>query len=61
MKKILIGLLTAAAIFFQANSPFATPNVTIPEEIYKWVQSTPRAITGLTIRLWAIKFAPMIR
>ena len=42
MKKILIGLLTAAAIFFQANSTFATPNITIPEEIYKWVQSTPR-------------------
>ena len=42
MKKILIGLLTAAAIFFQTPVTFATPNVTIPEEIYKWVQSTPR-------------------
>ena len=42
MKKILIGLLTAAAIFFQTQVTFATPNITIPEEIYKWVQSTPR-------------------
>lgn len=42
MKSFLIGILTAAAIFFQMPAAFATPEVTIPEEIYKWVQSTPR-------------------
>lgn len=42
MKKILIGLLTAAVIFFQTPVTFAAHAVTIPEEIYKWVQSTPR-------------------
>ena len=42
MKKIFIGILTAAAIFFQTNITFATPTVEIPEEVYKWVQSTPR-------------------
>ena len=42
MKKFLIGMMTAATIFFQSNVTFATPYVEIPEEIYKWVQSTPR-------------------
>ena len=42
MKKFFIGLMTAAAIFFQTPVTFAAPNVIIPEEIYKWVQSTPR-------------------
>ena len=42
MKKILIGMLMAAAIFFQSAVTFAAPEVEIPEEIYKWVQSTPR-------------------
>ena len=42
MKKFLIGILTVAAIFFQSPVTFATPEVTIPEEVYKWVQSTPR-------------------
>lgn len=42
MKKFFIGLMTAAAILFQTPVTFAAPNITIPEEIYKWVQSTPR-------------------
>ena len=42
MKKFFIGMMAAAAIFFQANVAFATPTVEIPEEVYKWIQSTPR-------------------
>lgn len=42
MKKILIGILAAAIIIFQTPVIFATPNFEIKEEIYKWIQSTPR-------------------
>mgnify|MGYP006916031018 CR=1 FL=1 len=42
MKKIFIGILTAATIFFQTPVTFATPEFEINEYVYKWVQSTPR-------------------
>ncbi len=42
MKKFLIGILAAIIIIFQPAIIFATPKVEIPEEIYKWIQSTPR-------------------
>ena len=40
IKKFLTGILTAA-IIFSANITFAA-YVDVPEDIYKWVQSTPR-------------------
>lgn len=40
MRKILAGILAATAIFIQTPVTFAVPE--IPEEVYKWVQSTPR-------------------
>ena len=42
MKKILIGILAAIVLIFQSSMTFATPKVEIPEEVYKWIQSTPR-------------------
>ncbi len=42
MKKFLIGMLAAATIFFQTPVTFAYREVQIPEEVYKWIQSTPR-------------------
>ncbi|MBQ7704480.1 MAG: hypothetical protein IJT73_03500 [Selenomonadaceae bacterium] len=41
MKKFLAGILAAAILFFPSIS-FAVPEFTIPEEVYKWIQSTPR-------------------
>lgn len=41
IKKFLTGILTAA-IIFSATPTFATSHVEVPEDIYKWVQSTPR-------------------
>lgn len=42
MKKFLLGIFAAAVIIFQTSVTFAAPEVKIPEEIYKWIQSTPR-------------------
>ena len=42
MKKFLIGILAAVVLIFQSSMTFATPKVEIPEEVYKWIQSTPR-------------------
>lgn len=42
MKKIFIGMLTAATIMFQSSITFAEFEGEVPEEIYKWIQSTPR-------------------
>ena len=41
MKKFLIGLFTAATFFIPAQMTFAN-EVEVPENIYRWVQSTPR-------------------
>ena len=41
MKKFLIGILAAAFIFFPSIT-FAAPKFEINENIYKWIQSTPR-------------------
>ena len=40
MKKFLIGLITAA-MFFVPSMTFAK-EVEVPEDIYKWIDSTPR-------------------
>lgn len=42
MQKFLIGILTAALLILQAAVTFAAPKVEINENIYKWIQSTPR-------------------
>ena len=42
MKKFLIGILAAAMMIFQTSVTFAAPEVKVPEEVYKWIQSTPR-------------------
>lgn len=42
MKKFFIGMLTAATIMFQSPITFAEFEGEVPEEIYKWIQSTPR-------------------
>ena len=42
MQKFLIGILTAALMILQAAVTFAAPKVEINENIYKWIQSTPR-------------------
>ena len=41
IKKFLTGILTSV-IIFSAGTTFATSHVEVPEDIYKWVQSTPR-------------------
>lgn len=41
MKKFLIGVLAATAVFFQSPVTFAR-EVVIDENVYKWSQSTPR-------------------
>ena len=41
MKKFLLGLLAAVMILFPAQMTFAK-EVTVPEDIYKWIDSTPR-------------------
>ena len=42
MQKFLIGILTAALLILQTAVTFAVPKVEINENIYKWIQSTPR-------------------
>lgn len=42
MQKFLIGILTAALLILQMAVTFAAPKVEINENIYKWIQSTPR-------------------
>lgn len=41
MKKVLVGILAAATMFFQSPVTFAN-EVEVSESVYKWVQSTPR-------------------
>ena len=42
IKKFLIGILTAAVIFSAQSETSAANHVEVPENIYKWVQSTAR-------------------
>jgi len=41
MKKFLLCILAAAMFFFPTQTTFAK-EVTVPEDIYKWIDSTPR-------------------
>ena len=41
MRKFLIGMLTATTLFFSPSNTFAD-DIEVPEEIFTWVQSTPR-------------------
>ena len=57
-RKFLVGILTASAIFFQTPVTFATPHFEIQEEIYKWIQSTPRGNYWFNYQVMGYKVRP---
>ena len=58
MKKFFIGMATAMLVIFQSPVTFATPEVEIPEMVYKWVQSTPRGNYYFNYQVMGYKIRP---